>query len=89
MAKAIIEDIPVINTTMANAIYRGPQGEKGDKGDQGLIGITGPKGPKGDKGDTGNSGVYVGTEEPTDNTVMVWIDIEGGANLTPAEEGKF
>ena len=53
MAKAIIEDIPVINTSMANAIYRGPQGEKGDKGDRGLIGITGPQGPKGDKGDRG------------------------------------
>lgn len=56
MAKAIIEDVPVINTSMANAIYRGPQGEKGDKGEQGLIGIAGPTGPQGPKGDTGPQG---------------------------------
>lgn len=32
MIKAIIEDIPVINTSMANAIYRGPQGPAGKNG---------------------------------------------------------
>lgn len=30
---------------------------------------------KGEKGDTGNSGVYIGTEEPTD--ANVWIDPTG------------
>lgn len=31
----------------------------------------------GPKGDPGSSGVYLGTEEPTDPTVNVWIDPEG------------
>lgn len=30
-----------------------------------------------EKGDTGNSGVYVGSEEPTDPNVKVWIDVTG------------
>lgn len=29
------------------------------------------------QGDTGNSGVYVGSEEPTDPNVKVWIDVTG------------
>lgn len=33
--------------------------------------------PKGDKGDTGDAGVYVGTTEPTDPDVTVWIDPSG------------
>ena len=37
------------------------------KGDTGEAGETGPK------GDTGDSGVYIGTEEPT-NGANVWID---------------
>jgi len=32
---------------------------------------------RGGKGDTGNSGVYIGTEEPTDPEVKVWIDPTG------------
>lgn len=32
MLKAIIEDVPVINTNMANAIYRGPEGKTPIKG---------------------------------------------------------
>lgn len=35
----------------------------------------------GDKGDTGNSGVYVGSEEPTDPNVSVWIDTAGETNV--------
>lgn len=34
------------------------------------------KGEKGDKGDTGNSGVYIGEDEPTDDEINVWIDID-------------
>ena len=37
--------------------------------------------PKGKKGDTGDSGVYVGTTEPQDGNVRVWID-----NSTPLDE---
>lgn len=33
---------------------------------------------KGDKGDKGDAGVYVGTEEPTDDSALVWINPEGG-----------
>lgn len=29
------------------------------------------------KGDTGNSGVYIGTEQPTDENINVWINPEG------------
>lgn len=32
---------------------------------------------RGGKGDTGNSGVYIGTEEPEDPEVKVWIDPSG------------
>lgn len=39
--------------------------------------ITG-KGSKGDKGDRGESGVWVGSDEPTDPDMNVWIDIDGG-----------
>lgn len=35
------------------------------------------KGDKGEKGDTGNSGVHLGTEEPTDPLINVWVDSDG------------
>ena len=38
------------------------------------------KGKDGDKGDKGESGVYVGTEAPTDESVDVWIDSDGTAD---------
>ena len=31
----------------------------------------------GPKGDTGNSGVYIGTSQPTDSNINVWIDSDG------------
>lgn len=31
----------------------------------------------GQKGDTGNSGVYIGTSQPTDSNINVWIDSDG------------
>ena len=69
---------------------KGDTGAQGPKGDKGDIGLTGPTGPIGPKGDTGNSGVYVGTEAPTDPTIMVWIDTEGDAiDLEPAEGGSY
>ena len=34
----------------------------------------------GTKGDTGSSGVYVGSEEPTDENVTVWVDTDGDAD---------
>ena len=47
----------------------------------------GDTGDKGDKGDTGNSGVYIGTDEPTDENVGVWVDTDGSAD-TLAERVK-
>ena len=34
----------------------------------------------GTKGETGSSGVYVGSEEPTDENVTVWVDTDGDAD---------
>lgn len=39
--------------------------------------FDGEKGDKGEKGDTGIPGVYVGTEEPTDPNVSVWVNPSG------------
>lgn len=70
---------------------QGPKGDKGDQGIQGVqgeigpIGPEGPAGEKGDKGDqgekgepgpAGDSGVYVGSEAPT-NDANIWIDPNG------------
>ena len=52
----------------------GTAGEKGDPGEPGEKGEKGDQGEKGDKGDKGDTGIYVGTEEPTDDSVLVWVD---------------
>jgi hypothetical protein len=92
----ILDDIPVIDVSMSNAIYRGPKGDKGDKGDDGFIqfeeltpeqkeelrgpqGKQGPAGKDGAQGPAGESGVYIGSEVPTDPSTNVWIDIDGEA----------
>lgn len=56
---------------------QGAQGIQGERGPQGFIGPTGATGPQGPKGDTGNSGVYVGTEQPTDPNQNIWINPQG------------
>lgn len=61
---------------------QGPQGATGQQGPQGPAGADGAdgaKGDKGDKGDTGDSGVYLGTTEPTDPEIKVWINPDGDA----------
>jgi hypothetical protein len=69
---------------------QGPQGPQGIQGEQGPIGEQGPQGIQGAKGEAGQSGVYVGSTPPTDNSVMVWIDIEGsGDEMLSAEEVGF
>ena len=40
-------------------------------------GDTGKTGSIGPKGDTGSSGVYIGTSQPTDSNINVWIDSDG------------
>ncbi len=63
----ILEDVPVINVSMSNAIYRGPKGDKGDKGDDGSIvfeeltpeqkeELRGPQGIQGKQGPIGPQG---------------------------------
>lgn len=63
----ILDDIPVIDVSMSNAIYRGPKGDKGDKGDDGYIRfeeltteqkeeLRGPQGIQGPQGETGPAG---------------------------------
>lgn len=62
---------------------QGPQGEQGiqgiqgEQGIQGVQGEIGPQGPQGATGPTGPSGVYVGTSQPNDPDVNVWIDPTG------------
>lgn len=52
----VVEDIPVINTSLANPIYQGPPGPAGPRGPvgpKGERGDTGPQGPQGEKGKDG------------------------------------
>lgn len=52
----------------------GPTGPMGPQGIQGPVGLSGEKGDKGEKGD---AGVYVGSSEPIDSSVNVWINLDG------------
>ena len=58
----------------------GPQGAPGPQGPKGEPGTVGPTGPAGEKGDPGESGVYVGTNEPYDMDIKVWIDPSGDSD---------
>lgn len=96
--KVAIEEPPVIHLTLGNPVYKGPKGDQGEigpagpRGDKGDIGPIGPKGEQGDIGPVGprgESGVYVGSTMPTDESVMVWIDTAGDAELQPAEGGSY
>ena len=62
----------------------GAQGPKGDTGPRGEQGPAGPAGADGAQGPAGDPGVYVGTEEPTDPSVKVWINPEGDAVEIPS-----
>lgn len=59
----------------------GPRGLQGPQGNIGPQGIVGPQGAQGIQGPPGPTGVYIGTEEPTDKEMNVWIDIDGGENV--------
>lgn len=77
---------------------QGPKGDKGDTGEQGSVGETGPtgpegpagkdgeQGPQGERGEPGPSGVYIGTDTPTDD-VNVWIDPSGEAYVPESGSG--
>lgn len=82
--------------TQTVEIYDGKNGEKGESnkltigevvdGEEANATITGES-PNQilnltlPRGETGKSGVYVGSEEPTDEEIKVWIDTEGKADL--------
>lgn len=59
-----------------------------DMNDVAAVNIMGPKGDTGEQGapgtngEDGESGVYVGTTEPTDDEMLIWINPEG----TPSED---
>ena len=84
-SEAGMEEVPAANIKGEKG-DQGIQGLKGEKGDTGIKGDPGPAGEKGAKGDPGTkgekgeSGVYVGTTEPTDAEMLVWINPEGGAS---------
>lgn len=83
------------------------QGEKGEKGDpftyedftqeqlealRGPAGKDGEVGAVGPAGPAGESGVYVGSTEPTDEDVLVWINPDGEATeglLTQEEMEEY
>lgn len=46
----------------------------------------GEQGEQGEPGPQGDSGVYVGSDEPTDDDVNVWIDPDGNASVIDAGE---
>lgn len=77
----VIEDyiIEALRLAHASGEFDGPQGPQGIQGIQGERGETGATGAT---GATGNSGVYLGTTEPTDPDVNVWINPSGTADIT-------
>lgn len=54
---------------------------KGETGEQGERGEPGQRGDKGDRGDPGVSGVYIGSTEPSEQSVNVWIDPNGDGDI--------
>lgn len=60
----------------------------GPQGPQGETGPMGPQGPKGEPGIVGETGVYVGTTEPSNSEVSIWINPEedDGTNVYTKEE---
>lgn len=62
---------------------QGPQGLQGETGQQGPQGIQGIQGEPGTNGIDGSSGVYIGSTQPTDPDVNVWIDTSGQAETIP------
>lgn len=59
---------------------QGPQGDPGEKGEKGDTGTQGIQGEKGEKGDPGAAAVHIGADEPTDESVTLWVDTDEEAN---------
>lgn len=77
-----------IQEAAANALYiaRGVKAEadsgafNGKDGEDGADGADGAPGPQGPTGPQGDPGVYIGSTEPTDPDISVWIDTSGDAD---------
>lgn len=93
----ILDDIPVIDVSMSNAIYRGPKGDKGDKGDDGFIRfeeltpeqkeeLRGPQGPQGKTGPAGPQGER-GIQGPKGETGSVGPAGQNGARGPKGDKG--
>ena len=89
----ILDDIPVIDVSMSNAIYRGPKGDKGDKGDDGFIQfeeltpeqkeeLRGPQGIQGPQGKTGPQGPQGIQGKPGADYVLTEADKNEIAEIT-------
>lgn len=48
--------------------------------------IRGKQGEKGNQGEIGDSGVYIGTDEPSNEDINVWIDSDGTADNGTVED---
>ena len=72
---------------MVCLIYKDVQDDLNEKIEDGTF--TGEQGPVGPPGPIGNSGVYMGTDEPTDPDVSVWIDTSDGTVVATAEGASF
>ena len=68
-----IEYYESLQQAVANGEFDGPQGPQGPAGERG------PRGPIGD------NGVWVGSEEPTDEQYRVWIDENGEETTVPTK----
>ena len=55
----------------------------GERGPQGVQGPTGAQGPTGLQGETGANSVYVGTEEPTNPDIQIWLNPNGEPTEIP------
>lgn len=71
---ANIEVVPDIRAKLSNATYGGKFSDLTPEEKELL---KGEKGDKGDPGEKGDSGVFVGSEEPTDDKIQIWIDPSG------------
>lgn len=63
----------------------GLDGKDGINGKDGKDGINGTDGKDGVDGKDGEPGVYVGTEEPTDES-LIWINPEGSSSSVATQE---
>lgn len=83
------EEILDITPSIKIDLLKGEQGPRGAQGAQGETGPIGPRGeigPEGPRGEKGSPGAVVSTMEPTDESVVLWLNPEGETPIV--EDGK-